>query len=179
METIKIKGKDYITVNERVKEFRATHPDWSIKTELIRFDENSVIIKAEVTDENGNLKASGFAQEFRNDKTSMVNATNYVENCETSAVGRALGFLGIGIDTSIASADEVKRAIEQQEEMNKQSDSVNAQILQKAKACKNADEVLILYNENKDTIDESTRHEIIQIGSLLRSQEKLIEQKAA
>jgi hypothetical protein len=50
---------------------------------------------------------------------------------------------------------------------------------EKAKACKNADEVLILYNENKDTIDESTRHEIIQIGSLLRSQEKLIEQKAA
>ena len=41
--------------------------------------------------------------------SSNINKTSYVENCETSAVGRALAMLGIGIDTSIASANEVKK----------------------------------------------------------------------
>jgi hypothetical protein len=46
---------------------------------------------------------------------SMINKTSYVENCETSAVGRALGFLGIGIETSIATADEVSMAVNKQQ----------------------------------------------------------------
>ena len=41
--------------------------------------------------------------------------TQYVENCETSAIGRALGILGIGIDTSVASANEVEDAIAKQQ----------------------------------------------------------------
>jgi hypothetical protein len=44
-----------------------------------------------------------------------VNSTSHFENAETSSVGRALGFLGIGIDTSIATAEEVSSAIEKQE----------------------------------------------------------------
>ena len=49
--------------------------------------------------------------------SSNINKTSYVENCETSAVGRALAILGIGIDTSIASANEVEDAIAQQQAM--------------------------------------------------------------
>jgi hypothetical protein len=48
--------------------------------------------------------------------SSNINKTSYVENCETSAIGRALAMLGIGIDTSIASANEVSDAIAKQEE---------------------------------------------------------------
>jgi hypothetical protein len=55
----------------------------------------------------------GHAHEER--ASSHINKTSYVENCETSAVGRALAMMGIGIDTSIASANEVTEAIAKQE----------------------------------------------------------------
>jgi ribose 1,5-bisphosphokinase PhnN len=46
--------------------------------------------------------------------SSHINNGSHIENAETSSVGRALGFLGIGIDTSIASADEVQNAVQNQ-----------------------------------------------------------------
>lgn len=113
MKTINIKGKDYIPVNERIKEFRAKHPNYSLISEIMNLTEDSCIIKASVLDENGVVKATGFAQEDRT--SSMVNKTSFVENCETSAWGRALGNFGIGIDVSIASAEEVTIAIAKQE----------------------------------------------------------------
>jgi hypothetical protein len=57
--------------------------------------------------------AQGTAQEDKS--SSRINQTSYVENCETSAVGRALAMLGIGIETSIASSNEVSMAIAKQE----------------------------------------------------------------
>ena len=51
--------------------------------------------------------------------SSNINKTSYVENCETSAIGRALAMLGIGIDTSIASANEVADAIAKQDSKEK------------------------------------------------------------
>ena len=71
-----------------------------------------VLMKSIVTDEAGNVLSTGYAQEKEN--ASVVNRTSYIENCETSAVGRALGMCGFGIDASVASAEEVKNAIEQQ-----------------------------------------------------------------
>ena len=47
--------------------------------------------------------------------STFINKTSYVENCETSAWGRALANFGIGLDTSVASADEVQNAIANQE----------------------------------------------------------------
>lgn len=113
MRTINIKGKEYVPVNERVKEFREKYPELRVLTELVSLDENSVVMKASVTDMEGNVLATGYAQEDRG--SSNINKTSYVENCETSAVGRALGMFGIGIDASMASADEVANAIDRQE----------------------------------------------------------------
>jgi hypothetical protein len=113
MKTINIKGKDYIPVNERIKEFRTNYSNYSLVSEIINLTEDSCIIKATILDENGVVKATGFAQEDRT--SSMVNKTSFVENCETSAWGRALGNFGIGIDVSIASAEEVTIAIAKQE----------------------------------------------------------------
>ncbi|MCQ2771082.1 MAG: hypothetical protein MJ236_04705, partial [Clostridia bacterium] len=48
------------------------------------------------------------------ESSSFINKTSFIENCETSAVGRALGFAGIGSKTSIASAEEVRNAINNQ-----------------------------------------------------------------
>ena len=62
-----------------------------------------------ITNGDGEVIAQGHAHEVRG--SSNINKTSYIENCETSAVGRALAMLGIGIDTSIASANEVEDAI--------------------------------------------------------------------
>lgn len=107
MKAIDIHGKDYIPVNERVKFFRENYDEEKshIITTLISDENGQCVFKAEIYVE-GKLTATGHAKEIEGD--GNVNSGSYIENCETSAVGRALGMLGIGIDTSIASADEVK-----------------------------------------------------------------------
>ena len=111
-----IKGKEYAPVNERVKAFRMVFPGGLIKTELVKYDKELIVIKAQIfsdlVDEtsgpNGYLLATGYAEEVRG--SSNINRTSALENCETSAVGRALGFAGFGIDTSVASYEEVENA---------------------------------------------------------------------
>ena len=109
-----IKGKDYAPVHERVKAFRAICPGGRIITEIINHDGKTVVMQASVYDDEGRIMAVGHAQEEKG--KGMVNGTSYIENCETSAVGRALGFLGIGVDGEIASLDEVVSALEQQQD---------------------------------------------------------------
>ena len=113
MESIDIKGKQYITVNERVKEFRRLHPQGQLVTTIMANADSQVLFKAEVLIE-GVCVATGHA--YEKEGSSFINKTSYIENCETSAIGRALGMYGIGIDTSLASADEVKNAVKQQED---------------------------------------------------------------
>ena len=114
MKTIEIKGKPYIEVNERLKFFRTDkkYDGYSLESEVISLENGVITIKAIIKDANGVIKATGLAQE--KDGSSFINETSYVENCETSAWGRALGNLGIGIDTSIASAEEVLNAMKNQ-----------------------------------------------------------------
>lgn len=107
MKTIKIKGNDYVTVNERVIEFRKQHPLWRITTRILEHSEGSVMMIAEIADEQGNIIGDGYAYEKQS--WGGVNKFKYIENCQTSAVGRAIGLgLGIGIDTAIASAEEME-----------------------------------------------------------------------
>lgn len=108
LETVGIKGKDYVTVAERVKAFRSICPEGTIETEMILFEAGRVIFKATIRDED-RILATGYSEE--KEGSTMINKTSFVENCETSAVGRALGFAGIGIDASMASAEEVATAI--------------------------------------------------------------------
>jgi hypothetical protein len=116
LKTQKIRGNDYVVVNERVRAFRAheSFKDMSIETEILNISDDRVVMIARVKDANGNIKATGHAEEVQT--KSGVNSTSFIENCETSAVGRCLGFLGIGVDDSIATFEEVERAIERQEE---------------------------------------------------------------
>ena len=113
MESINIKGKEYITVNERVKEFRRLHPQGQILTSILANADSQVMFKAEIVVE-GVTVATGHA--YEKEGSSFINKTSHVENSETSAIGRALGMYGIGIDTSLASADEVQNAVHQQKE---------------------------------------------------------------
>ena len=111
LEKSNIKGKPYANVVERVKGFWALYEHGRIVTEIIEHDGASVTFRALVYDGDA-LIATGTAREVK-DKAG-VNYTSYIENCETSAVGRALGFAGLG-DVNIASAEEVALAISQQE----------------------------------------------------------------
>ena len=108
MKTINIKGKEYVPVNERIKYFRKEYPGYSLRTEVIQIDEDVAILKAVIRDNDSTIVAEGIAHEIAGD--GFINKTSHVENCETSAWGRALGNLGIGIDTSIASSDEIHTA---------------------------------------------------------------------
>ncbi len=131
-ETIKttdIKGKEYAEVNQRIKAFRMIYPEGTIETEMISNSDGICIFKAwayakKVWVEDGE-EGSGYwkysqllgtGTAYEKEGSSFINKTSYIENCETSAVGRALGMAGFGIDTSIASFEEVANAIHQQEE---------------------------------------------------------------
>ena len=108
LRTTDIKGKAYVEVNERIKAFRMLFPEGTIETEILYLQDGVVTMRATVR-VDGKVLGTGHAQE--KESSSFINKTSYIENCETSAVGRALGMLGIGIDTSVASAEEVENAI--------------------------------------------------------------------
>lgn len=116
IKTMDIKGKEYAEVNQRIKAFRMVFPSGGISTEIVQLESGEhgavVTMRATVFDENGNVLGVGTAQE--KETSSYINKTSFIENCETSAVGRALGMCGFGIDTSVASAEEVQNAIANQ-----------------------------------------------------------------
>ena len=114
-KTTNIRGKQYVEVHERIKYLRQedSKKDYSVITELTHLDSEMCVCKCTIADANQRIIATGHAHEDRS--SSNINKTSYVENCETSAVGRALAMLGIGIETSIASANEVTDAIAKQE----------------------------------------------------------------
>ena len=119
---VNIHGKEYKTVAERVAEFRERHDhDYSIITEIIRSDD-LVQMKAGIISSDGRVIATGYAEEVRN--STNINKTSALENCETSAVGRALAAFGYG-GTEYASADEVAAAIAQQTEMEVRKKAVD------------------------------------------------------
>jgi hypothetical protein len=107
---VNIHGKEYFTVAERVSAFRETSADLTIETEIVRWEGDDVVVKASISD-NGKLIATGLAHEVRG--STNINRTSHVENCETSAIGRALAAFGLG-GTEYATADEVANAITQQ-----------------------------------------------------------------
>ena len=115
IRTTNIKGKEYAEVNQRVKALRTLYPEGFITTEILCREGGLCIIKATVghyADGKSVILATGTA--YEKEGSSQINRTSYIENCETSAVGRALGMAGFGIDTSIASADEMNNALLQQ-----------------------------------------------------------------
>ena len=113
INTTNIKGKEYAEVNQRIKAFRMCYPSGIIETEMVSNENGICIFKAIVKDGEGKTLATGTA--YEKEGSSFINKTSYIENCETSAIGRALGIAGFGIDTSIASAEEVQNAMANQE----------------------------------------------------------------
>lgn len=113
IKTTNVQGKEYAEVNQRIKAFRMLYPEGFIHTEILSNEGGVVVFRATVGD-GDKVLATGTA--YEKEGSSYINKTSYIENCETSAVGRALGMLGIGIDTAVASAEEVQNAIANQAE---------------------------------------------------------------
>ena len=130
IKTTDIKGKEYAEVNQRIKVFRMLYPEGSIKTEMLSNENGVCIFKASVyiplfndNKELVDVYCIGTGTAYEKEDSSFINKTSYIENCETSAVGRALGMCGIGIDTSVASAEEVQNAINNQTLTQEEADS--------------------------------------------------------
>lgn len=117
LTTIEFKDKQYTEVNQRIKAFRMLYPLGFIITDLISNENGVCIIKATVGfyNEKGEKHILGTGIAYEKEGSTFINKTSYIENCETSATGRALGMCGFGIDTSVASAEEVKTAVANQE----------------------------------------------------------------
>ena len=118
IKTMNVKGNEYATVDERVNAYRKVYPKGTIVTDIVSLENGVVVMKSTVYDEEKNILATGYASE--REGSSLVNKTNYIENCETSSVGRALGMCGFGIDTGIRSAEEIENALLKQEQDNEE-----------------------------------------------------------
>ncbi len=113
---IHLHGRQYKTVSLRVHEFREQHPideGWAITTKLVHCDAETVLFRASILDPQGREIAIGFAEEKRTARG--INSTSALENCETSAIGRALAAAGYA-GTEYASADELVSALNQQQQ---------------------------------------------------------------
>ena len=132
--------KQYAEVNQRIKAFRMVYPTGFIETEILKDEEieledgnkdRAIIMRATVgytdPDYHRVILGTGTAREI--ESSSYINRTSYIPNCETSAAGRALGMAGFGIDTSVASYEEVKNAMSKQPEQSERKTNENGEPL--------------------------------------------------
>ena len=175
IRTTNIKGKEYAEVNSRVLAFYEGCPGGSIRTRPL-FPELTlpngwVLIEAQIRDEDDNIISTGLAYETQG--SSTINKTSYIENCETSAVGRALGFAGIGINGSICSAEELGNALEQQ----KYSDRRNELYFAKKRLTKAVEEVCKRdgrdYNEYVKAVKARSDYDENDVETIIRIAEEV------
>lgn len=109
---------DYEPVEDRIRRFYADWPNGRIVTSLVWQDENRCIFSAMVfrSEEHREPTATGYAEETRG--AGMVNKTNHVENCETSAIGRALANAGYAPKGQRPSREEMAKAVARDQKDN-------------------------------------------------------------
>lgn len=179
-KTTDIKGKEYTEVNQRIKAYRMVYPNGSITTEILKLEDGVVLMKATILNEDGVVIGTGLAQE--KEDSTFINKTSYIENCETSAVGRALGMCGFGIDTSVASAEEVKTAMANQEPKQDtkkatKKNEINEVVLLKAQKLNIKLEDVATYFKKKVT--ELTNEEVVKAIDLKEKQISRLKEKQA
>ena len=161
--------KNYAEVSQRIKAFRRVYPQGVIITELVSESDGIVTFNAVIKDSEGYVLANAHAREKVGE--GLINKTNALENCETSAVGRALGMCGFGIDTSLASAEEVQQAIDNQENIKngRMTDEqmliickLNPDILDHLREKYKKDPTTLTYSEAEEAIASLLKHKLIK-----------------
>lgn len=165
LKTTNIKGRNYVEVNVRLQEFRKSYEGWSLESDFVEINENYCVIKAIIKNKDGVVKATGLAREVNGD--TFINKTSYVENCETSAWGRALGNLGIGIDEAIASSLEVTNAVNNKGSQDLQSFDGVKQALMNSKSQK---QLYFIIKNHKATLDDKQKTELNNIYNSKKEQ---------
>lgn len=171
-------SKEYAEVNQRIKAFRMVYPEGTIYTEMISDEDGVCIFRAKVYGSGDPAANSllGVGHAYEKEGSSNINKTSYIENCETSAVGRALGMAGFGIDTSVASYEEVQNAILNQEEpkgigpnevgaLRMLCDEVGVDVVEMCKYFKHDSIPEFTYMEWKQTMDLLTKRKERQNAS--------------
>jgi len=178
IKPIDVKGKEYVEVNQRVTAFRMVHPNGGISSEIVSLADGVVVMKATCFDDGGNILGVGHAYEKEN--SSYINKTSYIENCETSAVGRALGMAGFGIDASICSAEELQNALLNQEG-NETVSAKEASLMKKMLQATDSDTAAFLkmindnFGRGAGSVDELTKKEYAFGLIKLRKKAELVE----
>ena len=168
IETTPIKGKEYAEVPQRIRAFRMLYPEGFIVTDMLSNEDGVCVFRASVGYyEDGDPITIGVGTAYEKENSTFINKTSYIENCETSAVGRALGMAGIGIDTSVASAEEVQTAILNQMETPERTAS-EAQIKVLTARYKGANLTKLLEKNNIDRIEDLPMAKASEIISKLR-----------
>ena len=122
---VNIKGRNYRMVSDRVKQFRSSdeYKNHRMETEMLFFDGIHFILKTSIIDPKGNVISDGIASEKVG--STQINTTSFAENCQTSAVGRALAFLDENLmGDSLPSAEELDGALKSQEVIKARCDTV-------------------------------------------------------
>ena len=181
IETIKLGTKGYAQVNERIKAYRKVYPTGSLTSEIEEIRDDYVRIKATATDEQDRVIATGTASEklTGDGKKDYINISSMIENCETSAFGRCLGFAGFGVDTSVASAEDMERIKEQNkvfeiyDKMYIRDDEakyiikvVIGDLMRKMGVVK-ASLALVVERELWTTLEEMTTHQLLKLENKL------------
>ena len=171
LKTVDIKVKAYVPVVERIKAFWEMYPNGKITTVLLSNNDGACLFEAEVYKDRSSITpdATGFAREV--ETSSYINKTSYIENCETSAVGRALGILGIGIDADLASAEEMSNALySQTTTIDKTKADAMKKFIENHKLQDRAEELIGEYGYEK--IEDIKICDFITIGNILKKEAK-------
>jgi hypothetical protein len=173
LKTTDIKGKDYIEVNERIKAFWQLCENGKIITQLLNLENGICVFKAEVYEDKNDLEPRATGTAYEKEGSTFINKTSYIENCETSAVGRALGNAGIGINTSVASAEEVQNAILQQTQdipkINKEQENILRDII-KQEELENEEVIQILEANGYKKLSEIKLSDYVKITNQIKGE---------
>ena len=101
--------EDYETVEERLAKFWKDYPDGLVHTDLVEHSTNRFVVKASIFRTEADAKAwtTGYAEETVSARG--VNSTSALENCETSAIGRALANANYAAKGKRASREEMSK----------------------------------------------------------------------
>jgi hypothetical protein len=100
---LNLKGKEYLQVAYRIQWMREEHPDWSIETELVQFNETFVVAKAVIKSEKGVIIGMAHKRE------DIKHFADNIEKAETGSIGRALALCGYGTQFCADDLDEGQR----------------------------------------------------------------------
>jgi hypothetical protein len=146
---------DYEPVDSRIHRFWLEHPEGRIHTEIVLINETEIVIKASVYADRDDTRpvSIDFAQETRN--SSPVNKLSFVENCATSAIGRALATYAYSPKGKRPSREEMQK-VERGEMNNERKWEDELDLL---KASKN---LIGLRNLRKDAVKSLQPAELIK-----------------